>query len=217
MTTVAGPRASSGEETDDGIADLIEVLASSTMSSSPRPMSCPPELNRPPVLKKTKSSSFQSTGGVLIRERADDSRKLQERIEALLEEQDISLNSRVQFGLYLTSMIPRIHNSILNNFLDESHRLLLQYVRRSDLIMLQETQQQQQQQPYHPSHLQLFVKSTGPQVSAYPVSPLLSSPASQHHRSLTCGIASASCDSFTQQHMYSDHFLLFYFLFYSNL
>ncbi len=42
------------------------------------------------------------------------------------------------------------------------------------------------------------------------VSTLLSSPASQHHRSLTCSIASASCDAFTQQHMYSDHFRLFY-------
>ncbi len=98
------------------------------MSSSPRLMSCPPELPRPPVQKKTKSSFFQSTGGVIIRERADDSHKLQERIEAFLEEQNISLNSRVQFGLYLTSMIPCIHNSILVDFLDESHRLLLQYV-----------------------------------------------------------------------------------------
>ncbi len=141
----------------------------------------------------------------------------QERIEALLEEQDISHNSRVQFGLHFTSMIPRIHNSILVDFLDESHRLLLQYVRRSDLIKLQETQQPQPYHLPHPSHQQPFVKSTGPQVSAYPVSPLLSSSASQHHWSPTCGIASASSDSFTQQHMYSDHFLLFYFLYYSNL
>ncbi len=90
LTTAAVPKASSGEESDAGTADVIEVLASSsTMSSSTPPlMSCPPELTRPPVPKKTKFSSFQSTGGVIIRERADDSRKLQERIEALHEDQD---------------------------------------------------------------------------------------------------------------------------------
>ncbi len=122
-------------------------------------------------------------------------------------------------------MIPCIHDSILVDFLDESHRLLLQYVRRSDLITQQETQQQQ---PYlhlrHPSHQQPFLaddmqfqqpfstnqQATQVSAAAYHVSPLLSSPASQHHRSPTCSITSASCDSFTQQHMYSDHFCIFY-------
>ncbi len=121
-------------------------------------MSCPPDVPipappaPPPPPQKKKSSSFSSTAG--LRERNDDSLKLQERIEALLEEQDTYLNSRVQFGLYLTSMIPRIHDSLLVDFLDESHRLLLQYVRQSDIIMLQETQQQQ---PYHHPHQQPFV------------------------------------------------------------
>ncbi len=169
LATAVGPRASSGEDSDDGTADVVETLASSTMSSStPRPTSCPPEVPRhhpppptpppppPPLQKKTKSSSFPSTAGGL-RERNDDSLKLQERIEALLDEQAMSRNSRVQFGLYLTSMIPHIHNSILVDFLNESHRLLLQYVRQSDMIKLQETQQQQQQPyhlplPDHPSH-----------------------------------------------------------------
>ncbi len=64
----AGPKASLGEKGDDGTEDVFKVLASSSMSSSPCPMSCPAELTRPPVLKKTKSSSSQSTGGVLIRE-----------------------------------------------------------------------------------------------------------------------------------------------------
>ncbi len=92
------------------------------------------------------------------RERNDDSRKLQERIEALLEEQDTTHNSRVQFSLYLMRMIPRIHDLLLVDFLDDSHRLLLQYVLQSDIIMLQETQQQQQQQQlYHHPHQQPFV------------------------------------------------------------
>ncbi len=67
LTTAAGPRASSGEESDDGTAGVIKVLAAaaSTMSSSLRLMSCPPELTRPPsVPTKTKSSTVQ-TGGTL--------------------------------------------------------------------------------------------------------------------------------------------------------
>ncbi len=73
-------------------------------SSTPRPTSCPPEVTRPPpppsppLQKKTKSSSFPSTAGCL-RERNDNSRNLQVKIEALLEEQDTSHDRRVQFGL----------------------------------------------------------------------------------------------------------------------
>ncbi len=90
LATAAGTRAYSGEDSDDGTAHVVEVHASSsTMSSStPRLTSCPPELPTPPprpLQKKTKSSSFPSTAGGL-RERNDDSRKLQDRIEGLLEE-----------------------------------------------------------------------------------------------------------------------------------
>ncbi len=164
LVNAVGSRASLGEDSDDGTADVVEVLASSMSCSTPRLMSCPPKVPRPPPAplpqqKKTKASSFPSTAG--LRERNDNSLKLQDRIEALLEDQDTSHNTRVQFGIYLISMIPRIHESILVDFLDESHRLLLQYVHRSDVIRLQETQQQQQQQPYHhlplhhhPSHQQ---------------------------------------------------------------
>ncbi len=45
LTTAAGPMTSSGEDSDDGTADVVEVLASSTMSSS----TPPPEVTRPPV------------------------------------------------------------------------------------------------------------------------------------------------------------------------
>ncbi len=132
----------------------MEVLQSSMACSTPHPTSCPTELPRAPpaplpLQKKTNASSFPSTAG--LRERNDDSLKLQERIEALLEDQHTSRNTRVQFGIYLMSMIPHIHESILIEFLDESHRLLLQYVHWSDVIRLQgcQQQQQQQQQPYH--------------------------------------------------------------------
>ncbi len=161
LVTAAGPKAYSWKESDDGTADVAEVIASTSTTTcfTPRPMSCPPDVPIPPPPPK-KSSSFPPAAG--LRERNYDSRKLQERIEALLEEQDTSRNSRVQFGLYLTSMIPLIHDLLLVDVLDEAHRLLLQYVCLSHIMMLQETQQHQHQQqqqqhqhqqPYlHPPH-----------------------------------------------------------------
>ncbi len=122
LATAVGPRASSGEETYYGTADVVEVIAStSTMTcSTPRLMRCPPDVPIPPPPPLKKSSSFPAATG--LRERNDDSRKLQERIKALLEEQDTSRNSRVQFGLFLICMIPHMQVSLLVNFLDEAHR-----------------------------------------------------------------------------------------------
>ncbi len=52
LVTAAGPSTSSGEESDDGTGDVVEVIAStSTMTcSTPRPMSCPPDVPIPPPL-----------------------------------------------------------------------------------------------------------------------------------------------------------------------
>ncbi len=137
LATSAGPKASSEEESDGGTADVIEVLASSTMSSSP----C--------VTNWVDQISCAEEDQVLFfpvywwfphhRESWRFSQGAGDNREALLEEPDIARNSRVQFEVYLTSMIPHIHDSILVDFLDESHRLLVQYVSQSDLIKLQET------------------------------------------------------------------------------
>ncbi len=52
-------------------------------------------------------------------------------------------------------MIPCIHDLLLVDFLDEAHRFLLQYVRRSDIMTVQETQQQKLY--LHPPHQQPLV------------------------------------------------------------
>ena len=170
LATAAGNRAYSGDDSDDGTADVVEVLAgtSSMSTSTPRPTSCPPDTSSspPPPHMKKKASSFPPAAG--IRERNIDSHKLQQRIETLLEEKDTSRNCRVQFGLYLTSMIPRVHESLLVDYMEEAQRLILQYVRKTDMILLQDMQQQQQQQqqqhhkqqrhpPPHPPLQQPFV------------------------------------------------------------
>ncbi len=109
----------------------------------------------------------------------------------------------------LTSMIPCIQNSILVDFLDESwpHQATSKTAAAAAAISFSSSFSSAALcRSWHavvPAAVPaaIIYKSTGPQVSTYPVSPLLSSPANQHHWSSTCGIASASCDSFTQQHI----------------
>ncbi len=147
LSTAAGPTASSGDDSDDGTAEVVQVISAEHAECvSSCPVSCPPEIptSSSSSLSKSKSKAKSKSSAGVLKERADDTQRLQERVETLLEEHDTFGNTRAQFGLYLTSMMPHIHDSLLIDFLDESHRLLLQYVRRSESLQLQERQWQQQ-------------------------------------------------------------------------
>ncbi len=145
LSTAAGPTASSGEDnSDDGTAEVAQVISVEHADcESSCPASC--HLEMPTFssssISKSKSKSKSNLSAGVLKERVDVSRMLQDRIEALLEEHETSHNTRVQFGLYLTSMIPLVHDSLLIDVLDEMHRLLLQYVNRAEYIQLQERQQ----------------------------------------------------------------------------
>ncbi len=67
-------------------------------------------------ISKSKSKSKSKSSFGVPKERANEFQRLQERVEALLEEHDTYRNTRVQFGLYLTSMLPLIHDSLLIEF-----------------------------------------------------------------------------------------------------
>ncbi len=152
LSTAAGPTASSGDEdTDDGTAGVVQVIsAEHAECESLHPESCPPEMptSSSSSISKSKSKVKSKSSAGVLKERADESRRLQERVETLSEQHDTSCNTRVQFGLYLTGMIPLIHDSLLIDFFDETHRFLLQYMHRSESIQLPERQQQQQHQPH---------------------------------------------------------------------
>ncbi len=148
LSIAAGPTASSGDEdSNDGTAEVVQVISAEHADCDTLlPESCSSEMptsSRSSISKSKSKSKSKSSAGVL-KERADASRRLQERIKVLLEEHDTSRNTRVQFGLYLTSVIPQVHNLLLLDFFNETHRLLLQYVRQSESLQLQERQQQQQ-------------------------------------------------------------------------
>ncbi len=111
LSTAVGPTASSGDEdSDDCTAEVVQADCESSC-----PASCPPEMptSSSSSIPKSKSKTKSGLSAGALKERADESRRLQERVEALLEEHDTSHNSRVQFGLYLTNMIPLLHDSLL--------------------------------------------------------------------------------------------------------
>ncbi len=158
LSTAARPTASSGDDSDGGTAEVVQVISAEQADCDTlHPARCPLEMptSSSSSLYKSKSKAKSKSSAGVLKERADEYPRLQERVKALLEKHHTSRNARVQFGLYLTSIIPHIHDSLLIDFLDKSHILLLQYVRRSESIQLQERQQQQ----HHP-HVHLSASTT---------------------------------------------------------
>ena len=98
-----------------------------------------------PLLKKNRSSVDSA-----IKLRVNESKVLQEKVAALIEEENTTKDAKTQFGLFYASMVPRVDDSLLTAFFDESYALLMQYVHRSErLAQVQAHQQQQQYQQYH--------------------------------------------------------------------
>ncbi len=102
LSTVARHTASSGDEdSDDGTAEVVQVISAEQADcESSCPASCPLEMltSSSSSIPKSKSKAKSKSSAGALRERDDEFRQLQERVEALLEEQDTSRNSRVQFG-----------------------------------------------------------------------------------------------------------------------
>ncbi len=114
LSTAAGPIASCGDEdSDDGTAEVVQVISAEQADcESSRPASCPPEMptSSSSSIPKSKSKGKSKSSGGALKERADESWSLQERVEALSEQHDTFCTGRVQFGFYLTSMIPLVHD-----------------------------------------------------------------------------------------------------------
>ena len=102
--------------------------------------------NTPLPLLKKKRSSVDSA----VKLRVNESKVLQEKVAALIEEENTTKDAKTQFGLFYASMVPRVDDSLLTAFFDESYALLMQYVHRTErLAQVQAHQQQQQYQQYH--------------------------------------------------------------------
>ncbi len=94
LSTAAGPTASFGDEdSDDGTAEVVQVISAELPASYPLEMPISSSSSIPKSKSKAKSKS--SVGA--LKERADESQRLQERVKALLEEHDTSRNTSSDF------------------------------------------------------------------------------------------------------------------------
>ena len=81
-----------------------------------------------------------------LRDCAIQSDRLAEHVADLISEHDVSKDSKTQFGLFITSMIPKIDDTLLTNYMDEAYGLLMKYVHRTGQMCQQQFQQSYQSQ-----------------------------------------------------------------------
>ncbi len=120
LSTAASPsnskRLSSGEDSDGDAHDVaLSIQEDCTPSNVCRPQSCLPEVQSAPTSATSsvsKSKSKVKSSDNILKE----SRRLQDKVDTLLSEQD----SRLQFGLFFTSMILHIDEMMMINFMDDS-------------------------------------------------------------------------------------------------
>ncbi len=120
-------RLSSVKDSDDDTHDVaMAIQADCTPSNLWYPQSCPPEVQSAPTsdtssASKSKSKSNVQSSDSILKEHVVKSRRLQDKMETLLSEQDTSRDSRVQFGLFFTNMIHRIYEIMVIDFMDDSY------------------------------------------------------------------------------------------------
>ena len=118
----------------------MEDVAASFASTSEPVSRC---LSTTSVTSSTKTSARKSMEGT-IHDHAIQSDRLAEHVADLISEHDISKDSKTQFGLFITSMIPKIDDSFLTSYMDEAYGLLMRYVHHTEQMGQQQFHHQQQ-------------------------------------------------------------------------
>ncbi len=76
LSTAVGPTASSGDDSDDGTAEVVQVMSAEHVEcESSHPVSCPPEMptSSSSSLSKSKSIAKSKSSAGVLKERADES------------------------------------------------------------------------------------------------------------------------------------------------
>ena len=145
---IAALRPVSGDESAN--KEVPEEVPAS-LSSTSEPVSR--RLSTTSMTSITKNSARKPMESTLC-DCAIQSDRLVEHVVDLISEHDVSKDSKTQFGLFITSMIPKIDDSLLTSYMDEAYGRLMRYVHRMEQICQQQfqqsyqSQQQFQQQPF---------------------------------------------------------------------
>ena len=135
---IAALRPLSGDESAD--EEAPEEVAASLPSTS-EPVSR--HLSTTSVTSSTNNSARKSMESTL-RDHEIQSDRLAEHVADLISEHDVSKDSKTQFGLFFTSMIPKIDDSLLTSYMDGAYGLLMRYVHRTKQMCQQQFQQSYQ-------------------------------------------------------------------------
>ncbi len=105
---------------------MLPIQEDCTLSNVCHPQSCPPEVKSAPTsatssVSKSKSKSNVKSSDSILKEHVVNSRRLHDKVETLLSEQGPSHDSRVQFGLFFTCMIPCIDEIMMIDFMHDSY------------------------------------------------------------------------------------------------
>ena len=166
-TNEEGPEEiASGDEHNEAVED------SAATTSKPAGSASDASATTSKPAKKTKEDSLQK-----LDDRAEQSKKLQNRIEALLADADAATSSKTLWGQWQTTMMSSIHDDLWDQYLRQSFDITMWYVAESNKIRKKQLQAPMQgpqayQQPYQPAQ----------QFHQHPVQQF-QQPTSQHYQS----------------------------------
>ncbi len=89
-----------------------------------------PQLSNTEVKAKTTKKSTD-TSLTSLQKRVDESKKLTEKIELMMEKEDKSCSAESHYGVWLSRLIPQIDHSLIQEYYKQSFALTMQFVDKS--------------------------------------------------------------------------------------
>ena len=138
------PNVATDEEDDDGDDTLSIVPGAENDGLNSSSSTTNSQCNRgtsdaKPVRKKTGKSTGKIESEILnqLSQRAENSRKLQSKIEEMMVEAESTSSSRVMWGRWMASMITDIHDDLWDSYMNESFKQLMWYREESKRLRKQ--------------------------------------------------------------------------------
>ncbi len=140
-TTIVNPPVNESEEEDeeDNSQRSTPVLGTSSQQDNPQP-------SKSSTRAKTARSKPKTATLTSLQRRVDESKKLTECIEAMMEDAEDSQTAQMQYGVLLASMVPQIKSSLTQDYYKQLFVLMMQFV--DNLIAMHQQQQYGLQQQY---------------------------------------------------------------------
>ncbi len=129
-TTINPPARESEEEEEDSSQSSIAIQGPSSEPDKPQP-------TKSSIAKTARSAKPETATLTCLQRRAEESRKLTEHIEVMMEEAEDSRSSQMMYGLWLAHTVPQIEGSLIHEYYKHSFALTMRFVDESITIQQQ--------------------------------------------------------------------------------